>query len=115
MIKPIIWVSSSLKDLKSFPTEVKREMGYALYRAQLGKKSNKAKPLKGFDGVMEVVSDYDKDTYRGIYAFKLGDEIYVLHAFKKKSKKGIKTSKKEIAVIKSRLKTAKEIAEGKIA
>ena len=113
MLKAIVWISSSLKDLKGFPTEVQREMGFALYRAQLGKKSDKAKPLKGLDGVMEIVSDYDKDTYRGVYAYKLGDEIYVLHAFKKKSKKGIKTPKEEIALIKNRLKRAKEIAEGK--
>lgn len=62
---------------------------------------------------MEIVSDYNKDTYRGIYAYKLGNEIYVLHVFKKKSKTGIRTPKEEIEVIKQRLKRAKEIAEGK--
>lgn len=113
MLKPIIWISSSLKDLKEFPKEVQREFGYALYQAQMNKKHHKTKPLKGFDGVMEIVSDYDKDTYRGIYAHKLGENIYVLHTFKKKSKKGIKTPKEEIEVIKQRLKRAKEIAEGK--
>lgn len=113
MLKPIIWISSSLKDLRKFPNEVQREFGYALYRAQIGKKHHKTKPLRGFDGVMEIVSDYDKDTYRGIYAYKLSEDIYVLHSFKKKSKKGIKTPKEEIKVIKQRLRRAKEIAEGK--
>ena len=113
MLKPIIWISSSLKDLKKFPNEVQREFGYALYQAQMKKKHHKAKPLRGFDGVMEIVSDYDKDTYRGIYTYKLGDDVYVLHSFKKKSKKGIKTPKEEIEIIKRRLKIAKEIAEGK--
>ncbi|MBD3383920.1 addiction module toxin RelE [candidate division KSB1 bacterium] len=110
--KQIIWIGSALKDLKQFPDEVKREMGYALYRAQLGKKSEKAKPLKGFDHVMEIVSHFDKDTYRGVYVYKMGKTIYVLHAFKKKSKKGIKTSKEDIAVIKNRLNIAREIDKG---
>ncbi|MBC8549267.1 MAG: type II toxin-antitoxin system RelE/ParE family toxin [Candidatus Brocadiales bacterium] len=111
MLKPIIWISSSLKDLKKFPNEVQREFGYALYQAQMNKKHHKTKQLRGFDGVMEIVSDYDKDTYRGIYAYKLGENIYVLHSFKKKSKKGIKTPKEEIEVTKQRLKIAKEVAE----
>lgn len=113
MLKAIIWMGSSLKDLKKFPKEVQREIGYALYQAQMDKKHHKTKPLKGFEGVMEIISDYDKDTYRGIYACKLGEKIYVLHTFKKKSKKGIKTPREEIVVIKQRLKRAKEIAEGK--
>jgi phage-related protein len=77
----------------------------------IGKKHHKTKPLKGFDGVMEIVSDYDKDTYRGVYAYKLGDDIYMLHAFKKKSRKGIKTPKDEIEIIKQRLKRTNEIAK----
>ncbi len=113
MLKPTIWICSSLKDLKKFPDDVQSEIGYALYQAQIGKKHHKTKPLKGFDGVMEIVSDYDKDTYRGIYAYKLGENIYVLHAFKKKSNKGIKTPKEEIEVLKQRLKRANELHKGK--
>ena len=60
---------------------------------------------------MEIVSDYDKDTYRTVYAIKLSDEIYVLHTFKKKSKKGIRTPKAEMELIKQRLRRAKEIAK----
>ncbi|HSE83482.1 MAG TPA: type II toxin-antitoxin system RelE/ParE family toxin [Thermodesulfobacteriota bacterium] len=110
MLKPIIWIGSSLKDLKEFPKEVQREIGYALYRAQIGKKHHKTKPLKGFGDVIEIVSDYDKDTYRAVCAYKFVEEIYVLHAFKKKSKKGIQIPKEEIEVIRQRLKRAKEIA-----
>ncbi len=112
-LKPIVWVGPSLKDLRKFPNEVQREIGYALYQAQVGKKHHNTKPLKGFDGVMEILSDYDKDTYRGVYAYKLGDDIYMLHTFQKKSKKGIKTPKEEIEIVKQRLKRAKEIAEGR--
>lgn len=111
--RPVIWIGSSLKDLKKFPEDVQDEIGYILYQVQIGEHHGKIKPLKGFRGVMEIVSDYDKDTYRAVYAIKLGDEIYVLHAFKKKSKKGIRTPKEEIEVIKQRLKIAKEIAKDK--
>ena len=114
MLKPIIWLGSSLRDLKKFPNEVQREIGYALYRAQIGKTYHNTKHLKGFSGVIEITSDYDKDTYRAVYALKIGEDIYVLHAFKKKSKRGIKTPKEEIDVIKQRLIKAKEIAGGKI-
>jgi len=111
LLRPVIWIGSSLKNLKKFPDEVQREIGYALYRAQTGSKHHNTKPLKGFDGVMEIISDYDKDTYRGVYAYKLDDDIYMLHTFKKKSKKGIKTPKEEIEIVKQRLKNAKKIAE----
>ena len=113
MEKPVIWIASSLKDLKKFPEDVQDEIGYILYQVQIGESHRKIKPLKGFPGVMEIVSVYDKDTYRTVYAIKLGDEIYVLHAFKKKSKKGIRTPKEEIEVIRQRLKIAKEIAKEK--
>jgi phage-related protein len=109
--KPIIWVGASLDDLKQFPEDVKDEIGYALYLAQIGKKHPNAKPLKGFSGVMEIVSDHEGDTYRAVYAVKLGDKIYVLHAFKKKSKRGIKTPKQEIDLIKARLKRAQALAK----
>ena len=64
------------------------------------------KPLKGLSGVFEIKSDYQTDTYRTEYAIKLGNSVYVLHAFKKKSKTGIKTPKQTIDLIKERLKQA---------
>ncbi|MEQ8999417.1 MAG: type II toxin-antitoxin system RelE/ParE family toxin [Coleofasciculus sp. B1-GNL1-01] len=109
-LKPVEWVGSSLEDLKTFPEEVQQVVGYALYLAQCGEKHPSAKPLKGFKGagVLEVVENFDKDTYRAVYTVKLAGVVYVLHAFQKKSKQGIATPKQEIELIEARLKRAKE-------
>jgi phage-related protein len=108
--KPVVWIGSSLEDLKEFPEEVQGEMGYALYLAQTGKKHISAKPLKGFGGagVVEIVTNFDSDTYRSVYTVKLAGVIYVLHAFQKKSKRGIATPKQDIALIKERLQRAQQ-------
>lgn len=112
MIRKAVWVGSSLKDLKKFPEAVKDEVGFILYLAQIGEHHKNIKSLTGFrGGIMEIKSDYDKDTYRAVYAAKLGDEIYVLHAFKKKSKKRIKLPKEDIEVIRQRLIRAQELAK----
>ena len=111
-IKLAVWVGSSHEDLKEFPADVQDEMGYALYTAQIGDKHPKAKPLKGFSGVMEIRSNYKSDTYRAVYTTNIGDAIYVLHAFQKKSKRGIQTPRKEIDLIKRRLQRAQELAQG---
>ncbi len=110
-VKSLVWVGSSLKDLREFPEEVKDEMGFALYEAQSGLKPVTAKPLKGFGGasVMEIISDFQTDTYRAVYTVKFGERVYVLHAFQKKSKSGIATPKAEIELIKNRLKQAEEL------
>jgi phage-related protein len=109
-LKPVKWISRSREDLREFPEDVQRMMGYAVYLAQLGKKHPDAKPLKGFmgSGVLEVVEDFDGDTYRAVYTVKFAGIIYVLHAFQKKSKHGIATPKKDIALIEARLKRAME-------
>lgn len=87
-------------------------IGYALFQAHEGGKSRKAKPLTGLgQGVMEIVSDFDTNTYRAVYVTKIGDKIYVLHCFQKKSTKGISTPKKEVDLIKTRLKEAIQLAE----
>ncbi|NJM46683.1 MAG: type II toxin-antitoxin system RelE/ParE family toxin [Alkalinema sp. RU_4_3] len=85
-------------------------VGFALYRAQLGKKHPDAKPLKGFKGasVVEVVEDFDGDTYRTVYTVQFEEILYVLHAFQKKSKRGIVTPKQDIDLIESRLKRAQD-------
>ena len=108
--KPVYWIKSSKDDLCEFPEEVIREIGYALYFAQLRDKHPAAKVLKGFGsaGVLEVVEDYDGDTYRAVYTVKLAGAVYVLHAFQKKSKTGIKTPKQVIDLIKERLKLAEK-------
>jgi phage-related protein len=110
LLKPVEWISSSRDDLREFPEDVQQMMGFALYRAQLGKKHPDAKPLKGFkgSGVLEIVEDFDGDTYRAIYTVKFEGIVYVLHAFQKKSKHGIATPKQDIDLIESRLKRAKE-------
>ena len=107
---PLIWIGSSMKDLSSFPEDVKKNMGYALHLAQIGEKSGSAKPLKGIGrGIFEIVDDYKSDTYRAVYVVSLGECAYVLHAFQKKSKKGIKTPKNEIEMIERRYKQALSI------
>jgi phage-related protein len=109
-IKRIIWIGSSLRNVKSFPDEVKDVIGYALYQSQIGLKAVSVKPLSGFGSasVLEVMEDYLTDTYRAVYTVKFREFIYVLHAFQKKSKKGIATPKRDIDVIRQRLKTAEE-------
>ena len=100
-LREVVWVGNSLDDLKKQPDSVKREIGYALSEVQKGKKLINAKPLKGFGtGVMEIVSNFNKNTYRAVYTVKLGEKIYVLHVFQKKSKKGIETPMPDIDLIK---------------
>jgi phage-related protein len=114
-MKPLIWIGSSLDDLRAFPEEVKQVMGYALYLAQTGGKHPDAKPLKGFGGagVLEAVDDHAGDTYRAVYTVKFPNAVYVLHAFQKKSKQGISTPKRDLETISSRLKRAEEHAANK--
>jgi phage-related protein len=100
--KELIWVGSSKEDLSAFPDDVKLVMGFALRVAQQGGKHLSAKPLKGYKGagVLEIVDDFDGDTYRAVYA---------LDAFQKKSKKGIATSKADLDRIQARLKRAEQM------
>lgn len=109
-LKAIEWIASAFDDLKDFPEQVQQSMGYALYLAQCGEKSLDAKPLKGFKGagVLEIIDDFDGDTYRSIYTVRFADIVYVLHCFQKKSKRGIETPKQDIDLIESRLKKAKD-------
>ncbi len=109
-LKSVEWIASSLDDLKSLPEDVQQAVGYALYRAQCGEKHPSVKPLKGFKGasVLEVVQDFDGDTYRAVYTIKFEEVVYILHVFQKKSKRGIKTPKQDIELIEARLRRAKE-------
>ena len=103
--RPLIWVGSSRKELKSFPEPVKDVIGHALFIAQLGGKHQDAKPLKGYGGagVLEVVEDFGGGAYRAVYTVKFEDAVYVLHVFRKKSMRGIKTPRKDLDLIKERL------------
>jgi phage-related protein len=108
MDRPIIWVGSSRKDLRGFPREVRRNIGQALYAAQQGDTDPAAKPLHGFGGasVVEIVADDRGGAWRGIYTIRYAEAIYVLHAFPKKSKRGIATPKKDLDLIRLRLAEA---------
>lgn len=108
--KPIIWMGSSKKYLRELPKEVRQDIGVALLWAQQGRKHSAAKPMKGgLREVTEIVSDFDGDTFRAMYTTRIGSEVYVLHAFQKKSKKGAATPQHELDVIESRLKAAKQL------
>jgi phage-related protein len=108
--KPLFWVGSSLKDLREFPDEVKDMVGHALHVAQLGGKHPSAKALSGFGaaGVLEVIEDFAGNSYRAVYTVRFGGAVYVLHAFQKKSKRGIRTPQRDIDLIKERLKRAEQ-------
>ncbi|MGB9369639.1 MAG: type II toxin-antitoxin system RelE/ParE family toxin [Xanthobacteraceae bacterium] len=107
--KPLNWVGSSKRDLLTFPAPVIDEIGNALGVAQFGGKHPKAKAWKGQgSGVFEVVEDFDGDTFRAVYTVQFRKAIYVLHAFQKKSPKGIRTARTDIELIARRLKIAKE-------
>jgi len=108
--KPVRWIGSSQEDLRDFPEEVRRRVGGALWDAQLGRKAPYAKPLKGFGsaGVLEVVDDFDGDTYRAVYTVRFSGVVYVLHAFQKKSKHGIAFPKPDLGLVEHRLKRARE-------
>ena len=109
-MKPVVWMGDSLRVLRGFPPAVREEMGYALYLAQAGDKHLNAKPLKGLGpGVLEIVSDHSGETYRAIYTLRLAGRVYVLHAFQKKSKRGIATPRAELDLVKQRLRRATQL------
>ncbi len=112
--KPLFWVASSKNDLLNFPEAVKDSIGVALSVAQFGGKHPKAKPWKGEGaGVLEIVEDFRGDTYRAVYTVKFEYAVYVLHAFQKKSPKGIKTARVDVELISRRLKIAGEDHEAR--
>jgi phage-related protein len=105
--KPLHWVGSAKKDYLDFPVPVQSDMGYALGLAQINGKHPKAKPWKGDGpGIFEIVEDHRGDTYRAVYTVRFVGVVYVLHAFQKKSKTGIKTPQPDIDLITERLKRA---------
>ncbi|NJM35568.1 MAG: hypothetical protein HC850_13690 [Rhodomicrobium sp.] len=105
--RPLRWVGSSWKDYREFPPAVQDAFGFELFLAQTGQHPPSAKPLKGITGgVVELVDNFDGDTYRAVYTVRFEAAVYVLHAFKKKSKRGIKTPQSDIDLIKNRLRDA---------
>jgi phage-related protein len=106
--KPVRWVGTSLRDLRSSPREVRIDIGHALFAAQEGEVDPAAKPLKGFGGasVLEIVASHRGNAWRAVYTVRFEDAVYVLHVFQKKSTKGIATPTKEIELIRKRLAEA---------
>jgi phage-related protein len=109
--RPILWIASAKRDLMAMPSDVIDDFGFGLYQAQIGKHPDSGKVLTGFGGasVVELVNDYHGDTFRAIYTVRFAEAVIVLHVFQKKSKKGVETSKQDIELIRTRLKTAEEI------
>jgi len=110
-MRTVLWVASSKKDLESFPVQVMRNFGYALYQAQQGSHPDIAKVMRGFGSaeVVELIDDANGGTFRVVYTVRFIDAIVVLHVFQKKSKKGIETPKQDKELIRTRLKRAEEI------
>jgi len=107
--RPISWVKAARRDFEEFPEDVQGDMLSALTIAAEGGKSDNAKPFKGVDGgVFEIALKHRGDAFRMIYAVKIGADIWVIHAFQKKSKTGIKTPQPEVDLIRERLRRLKE-------
>jgi phage-related protein len=112
--RPLFWAGTSKRDLLDFPEAIKDEIGVALSVAQFGGKHPSAKPWKGEGAaVLEIVEDFRGDTYRALYTVKFEGAVYVLHAFHKKSPKGIRTARSDVKLIARRLKSAREDYEAR--
>lgn len=108
-LKQVRWIGSSYDDFMEFPQQVHDSMGYALHRVQEGKSPRHSKKLKGAQaGAIEILAGHDGDTFRAVYTVKFAEVVYVLHAFKKKSKTGIATPKPDLDLIRRRLRLAEE-------
>ncbi|SRR5258708_33241575 len=110
--KPLFWMGSSKKHLVGLPVEVRKFFGHPLHFAQLGERHEAAKTLKGFGnaGVLELVEDDADGTYRAVYSVRFANAVFVLHCFQKKSKSGIATPKRDLDIIRARLKVAEALA-----
>ena len=112
--KPLAWIGTAKRDLMEFPEPVVGEIGNGLGVAQFGGKHPSAKPWKRREpGMFEIVEDFDGDTYRAVYTVQFREIVYVLHAFQKKSPKGIKTARDDIALVERRLRIAREDYEAR--
>ena len=107
--RPVSWIKAARRDFEQFPEDVQSDMRDALTLAAEGQMSGKTKPFKGVEGgVFEIALRHRGDAFRAIYAVKIDVDIWVIHAFQKKSKSGVKTPQAEIEVIRERLKRLKE-------
>jgi phage-related protein len=109
MVRRVRWIKAAYKSVEAFPLPVQRQIARALDVAARGEIAELAKPLKGLGaGVFEIAVRYRTDAYRAVYALKPGEDLWVIHAFQKRSKTGIKTPKREVDLIRQRLARLKE-------
>jgi phage-related protein len=108
--RPISWIKAALKDFERFPLQAQSICLAALTIAAEGSMADIAKPFKGLgSGIFEIALPWRGDAFRVLYAVQIAEELWVLHAFPKKSAHGIKTPRHEIELIESRLKRLKEL------
>ena len=111
VLRPVVWLGNSKKNLRDFPDGAQKLLGDELQLIQFGGMPKDAKPFKGIgSGVLELALRYASDAYRVVLAVQIGKRIYVLHAFQKKSKKGIETPKRDVDLIKKRYIETQELA-----
>lgn len=112
IVRPLVWLGNTIRNIRSFPQGAQKLLGDELQLLQFGGMPKDAKPFKGIgSGIVEIALRYDKDAYRTVVAVQLGKKLYVLHAFQKKSKRGIATPKADVDLIKQRYKEATELAK----
>jgi phage-related protein len=112
LIRPVVWLGTSKKNLQGFPKGAQKLIGDELQLIQFGEVPINTKPFKGIgSGVFEIAIRYATDAYRAVLAVQLGEKIYVLHSFQKKAKKGIATPKMDVDLIRQRYNEAKELAK----
>jgi phage-related protein len=112
VLRPVVWLGNARKNLKGFPEGAQKLLGDELQLIQFGGMPKDAKPFKGVgSGVLELALRYASDAYRVVVAVQLGKRIYILHAFQKKSKKGIATPQRDVDLIKRRYAEARELAD----
>ena len=106
--KPLVFIGPSRQDLRDMPDVIQDRFGLALFEAQKGRMPGNATPLKGYRGagVLDMIEDYESDTYRAVYTVRFAGVVYVLHVFQKKSHHGIKTPRQDLALIGRHLKDA---------
>lgn len=112
VLRPLIWMGNARRTVQAFPKEAQKLIGDELQLIQFGGMPKDVKPFKGIGGgVFEIALRHDAEAYRTVLAVQLGKRIYVLHAFQKKSKRGIATPKRDVDLIKQRYAEARELAE----
>ena len=110
--RPVSWVRAALKDFEAFPDGARSICLAALTIAAEGGKADIVKPMRGLgSGVFEIALPFRGNAFRVVYAVQIADEIWVVHAFQKKSTQGIKTPTREVDLIKDRVKRLKEMLQ----